>query len=247
MAAMAYRFRVSACAARFTKRVQLRPDCAGSSFDEQNEKAGHPGPAFQGFAAPSYRLSGPDAPDAPRPVSSTCRGEGSRFLAAARAAVGDREQPHAQFVADHHGEQGRRGVGEQRRPGWLPAWLPTPRATRWSGPPMIRPRKPPDHQRRAWCSPSTGWTGSAGSWPRPHREGQRHHEGDVLLSSNAMPSSTGDHAQRQVVMRETLLGGTRRPCCSLDDGGVQVVRHGRGARQRQARDHGQDGGERRRR
>ena len=69
-----------------------------------------------------------------------------------------------------------------------------------------------------------------------NRKGQRHHEGNVLLLEHDAQHH-GHHAQRQVVMRDTRSSAALSALPLLEHGGVQVVRHGRCARQRQACHH----------
>ena len=64
----------------------------------------------------------------------------------------------------------------------------------------------------------------------------------MFCFSKAMPSTTAITPSARVVMRENLQFRGAVGLALLEHGGVQVVRHGRGARQRQASHHGQDGG-----
>jgi DNA polymerase-3 subunit epsilon len=65
----------------------------------------------------------------------------------------------------------------------------------------------------------------------------------MFCFSKAMPSTTATMPNAMVVMRETLQFGGAVGLALLDHGGVEVVRHRRGAGQRQAGHHRQDGRE----
>ena len=123
---------------------------------------------------------------------------------AAGAAVEHREQPDAE-EAERHREQRRRGVGERRRALGLPSVASqTEGDSTVSTTEEISPRKPPiTAPARGAVLPQHRHEQHREVGRRGDREGQRHHEGDVLLLEGdaertaTMPSAT-------VVIRETF-------------------------------------------
>ena len=162
------------------------------------------------------RCQWPEAPEAPMPVSerTCCAWKPARSILRPRAAVEDREQPDAD-EAERHREQRRRGVREQRRAlGVAERGFPDRRRDTVSATDEIRPRKPPITAPLVVQSfHSTRHEQHREVGRRRDREGQRHHEGDVLLLERDAQHHRDD-AQARRGDRETRSSRRCRPCPS---------------------------------